>query len=90
MNPWQPMIDRCKEMDRKINNWLITRADSFTINNIDEIETVLYAVGFVANSLGAMKMGAGQQGKINPCAGAEPLSARATLPNATAAKTATL
>jgi hypothetical protein len=70
MNQWQPMIDRCSSLADRIDELLTRRAaiatsnDNLVIYKIDDLETVLYSLRFVANSLGSMKMGASQQGKV--------------------------
>jgi hypothetical protein len=68
MNQWRPMIDRCQFLSDRIDMILTERSaeGDFIINNIDDLETVLYALRYVANSLGAMK-------DVNPRAGATPL-----------------
>jgi hypothetical protein len=70
MNHWQPMIDRCNDMDRRVNDLLAAPAEMnqyiFTVNNIDDLETILFAVRYAANSLGEMKMGASQGTLPNP------------------------
>lgn len=73
MNQWQPMIDRCEILSNHIDMILSVRSfksdfdGDFTISKIDDLETVLYALRYVANSLGSMKMGASQQGTLpNP------------------------
>ena len=50
VNEWQPMIDRCASLSEKIDAVLTRRAaiatsyDALTIHNIDDLETILFAL----------------------------------------------
>jgi hypothetical protein len=61
MNQWQPMIERCNAINRKINELLARRVNvgppyaALTVRGIDDLETILFAVRYAANSLGEWK-----------------------------------
>jgi len=76
MNQWQPMIDRCRQLSERFDATLILRTehqrtDFVPMLTFDDVETILFAVNYTANNLGAMKGGTdalrlSEHNKFNP------------------------